>query len=205
MNKLLGRFSAVAGALVLAAAPQAANAVVTITFSQNGTDVALTVAGDLVTTGLTRGTNLVRGNGSEILPSTARLALGSSGTLTRLTGVTGASALGTGALRTALSSYTGTTFEFEGAQGYIAVTGAFLSGGSFNGSGLFLNRTIAGLGLASGSYDYVWNGATQLTINVEPGAAAAVPEPAAWGLMLAGFGLVGAGLRARRRTAVTFA
>jgi hypothetical protein len=36
-------------------------------------------------------------------------------------------------------------------------------------------------------------------------AQAAVPEPATWGLMLAGFGLVGAGLRSRRRQAVTYA
>jgi hypothetical protein len=33
--------------------------------------------------------------------------------------------------------------------------------------------------------------------------SSAVPEPATWGLMLAGFGLVGAGLRTRRRS-VTF-
>lgn len=36
-------------------------------------------------------------------------------------------------------------------------------------------------------------------------AAAAVPEPATWAMMLAGFGMVGAGLRTRRRTAVTYA
>lgn len=42
-----------------------------------------------------------------------------------------------------------------------------------------------------------------VTIN----AAAAVPEPASWGLMIAGFGLAGAALRRRAkvRTAVTFA
>ena len=38
------------------------------------------------------------------------------------------------------------------------------------------------------------------------GSAGAVPEPATWGLMLAGFGMIGVGLRSRRRsTAVTFA
>jgi len=39
-----------------------------------------------------------------------------------------------------------------------------------------------------------------------PTTAAAVPEPATWGLMLLGFGLVGAGARSRRRrTTVTYA
>jgi len=37
--------------------------------------------------------------------------------------------------------------------------------------------------------------------NVPPG----VPEPASWGLMLAGFGLIGGALRARRKAIVTFA
>lgn len=35
--------------------------------------------------------------------------------------------------------------------------------------------------------------------------AAAVPEPAAWAMMLAGFGLVGAAMRRREKVAVTFA
>jgi len=43
------------------------------------------------------------------------------------------------------------------------------------------------------------------TYNFEASLAnAAVPEPATWGLMLTGFGMVGAGLRSRRRT-VTYA
>jgi hypothetical protein len=38
-----------------------------------------------------------------------------------------------------------------------------------------------------------------------PLGASAVPEPAAWAMMVAGFGLVGAGLRRRTRIAPTFA
>jgi len=34
---------------------------------------------------------------------------------------------------------------------------------------------------------------------------AAIPEPATWGMMLLGFGVVGAGMRARRRSTVTYA
>lgn len=43
-------------------------------------------------------------------------------------------------------------------------------------------------------------------LNFTPNAIAAVPESATWGLMLLGFGLIGAGLRPRRRsTTVTYA
>jgi hypothetical protein len=40
-------------------------------------------------------------------------------------------------------------------------------------------------------------GLTTLDVGVSPGA---VPEPASWAMMLAGFGVIGAGLRARRRS-----
>lgn len=44
-------------------------------------------------------------------------------------------------------------------------------------------------------------GITNLRFSAVVAAANAVPEPASWGLMLAGFGLVGGALRVRRRTA----
>jgi hypothetical protein len=39
-----------------------------------------------------------------------------------------------------------------------------------------------------------------LVDNVQISAAAAVPEPTTWGLMIAGFGLAGAALRSRKRS-----
>lgn len=47
--------------------------------------------------------------------------------------------------------------------------------------------------------DGVWNGT--LTITYEPTVTPGIPEPATWGLMIAGFGLVG--FAARRRTVAT--
>jgi hypothetical protein len=41
--------------------------------------------------------------------------------------------------------------------------------------------------------------------NVKLTVDAGVPEPAAWAMMLAGFGLVGAAMRRREKVAVTFA
>jgi hypothetical protein len=45
-----------------------------------------------------------------------------------------------------------------------------------------------------------WQTAVRVVIDPNP-----VPEPATWALMIAGFGLAGAGLRRSRRTSVTFA
>jgi subtilisin-like proprotein convertase family protein len=47
-------------------------------------------------------------------------------------------------------------------------------------------------------------GGFSLTITTDAGATPAVPEPASWAMMIAGFGLTGAALR-RRQTKVSFA
>ena len=58
--------------------------------------------------------------------------------------------------------------------------------------------------LPGASQTYVTTNVTTTATTVA--APSAVPEPATWGLMLAGFGVVGAGLRSRRRsTTVTYA
>ena len=57
-------------------------------------------------------------------------------------------------------------------------------------------ETLTGLTLASSGNSF----------EIDNLAVAPVPEPATWGLMLAGFGMVGAGLRSRRRSStVTYA
>ena len=63
--------------------------------------------------------------------------------------------------------------------------------GNFKGLSFFNNNDPAGVRFQNMSYNSV-------TVN-------AVPEPATWGLMLAGFGIVGGALRHRRRIAVRFA
>ncbi|MBU3077103.1 PEPxxWA-CTERM sorting domain-containing protein [Sphingomonas sp. XMGL2] len=52
-----------------------------------------------------------------------------------------------------------------------------------------------------GPFNYFSTRNVELTMTATP-LAAAVPEPATWLTMLAGFGLVGAGLRGRRRAAI---
>ena len=54
----------------------------------------------------------------------------------------------------------------------------------------------------------LFSGATQswgaISVNVG-GAVSPVPEPATWGMMLVGFGIVGGAMRRRQRTSVSFA
>jgi len=61
--------------------------------------------------------------------------------------------------------------------------------------------------LAAGNYTIYLSGnaSTENTIGSSIRFSAPIPEPATWGLMLLGFGMVGTGLRARKQTRVTFA
>lgn len=113
--------------------------------------------------------------------------------------------------------------------------GSTLNGQPFNfvfqGSGYYFGQLLSGLdntvgqgneilfnyglrGFRGSSTDFQTNAGTvritsgtDIVTTITPGAAtAAVPEPATWSLMLLGVGMVGAGLRSRRRnTSVTFA
>jgi len=107
---------------------------------------------------------------------------------------------GTGAAATIVSA----RFYSAGGGGFnLFGSGDFLFGylgpQLFSGSGTAPTILTGTFALTSADIGRVGSGV--LTIS---SATAAVPEPATWGLMLAGFGMVGAGLRSRRRS-VTFA
>lgn len=70
-----------------------------------------------------------------------------------------------------------------------------------DGDGLLWLEFFEDFDDSSISPDGVWNGT--LTITYEPTATPGIPEPATWGMMIAGFGLVG--FAARRRTTITSA
>ncbi len=81
----------------------------------------------------------------------------------------------------------------------LVVPTAYRSGTELGVSTLTLaNATFASLGLKTGSYGVSWNGAStpQITINIGS-TGGAVPEPATWGLMIAGFGAIGVVMRRR--------
>jgi hypothetical protein len=68
-----------------------------------------------------------------------------------------------------------------------------------NDSNVRVNFSALGRGITSIRFD-----STQYAFETDTFAGAAVPEPASWALMIAGFGLIGAASR-RRRTTMTYA
>jgi hypothetical protein len=63
--------------------------------------------------------------------------------------------------------------------------------------------------LQPGTYTLLWYGGDasdgQFRVAISEADTGAVPEPAGWALMLGGFGLMGAAMRQRKRTAVSSA
>jgi hypothetical protein len=97
---------------------------------------------------------------------------------------------------------------YEGAQtisySFGGTAGTFNVPSSPNTAFLgFVNTTgaLTGNFTSIGELDF-----TRFITGNTPAAAGAVPETATWGMMLAGFGMIGSGLRSRRRsTKVSFA
>lgn len=96
-----------------------------------------------------------------------------------------------------------TTFNYDPSMGNLLIQVENFSGGglpAFGAGNQDFSRALTFSG-----YTYVDTGyglATQfLTRDAAPPA---VPEPASWALMLAGFGAVGAGIRRARRVAIRF-
>lgn len=115
-----------------------------------------------------------------------------------------------------LSLYTGRWAQNAfGILGYSLIdptNNLVLASGSFDSTGTdgWFERTLTAAASSAGSLRvqietlYAYQGAPGLD-NVSLVAAAGVPEPASWAMMLGGFGAIGAAMRRRRRIDVTFA
>lgn len=108
-------------------------------------------------------------------------------------------------------SFADTTHAFTGISNVILSGNASLTANGM--SNLFLNSTLSPSivtfqnGVISFDLSGVTNAVVGSTISMNVSTAAgAVPETATWGMMIAGFGMMGAALRTRRRSAtVSFA
>jgi hypothetical protein len=184
------RNAAIAAALLLASLPGTADAGFVIDVSQVGGNVAATGSGSLDLAGLSF---LFSGaDRSGVNPSSGLVVVGPpvSTSVDVYTGATGPTSFGGGNF-TQASSGNGDLVGIEGIFGDIVVPEGYVSLTPLSGSATWDNTTIAGLGLAPGTYTYTWPSDT-LTVNI-------VPEPSSLAMtgMAVAAGLIVAARRSR--------
>jgi hypothetical protein len=103
---------------------------------------------------------------------------------------------------TFIQANAGSAIGMNGGAGAFFIDTGYVSNRAFNAFAFIENRTLASIGLNEASYSFLAGG-NRVTVNIGS-PVAAVPEAATWGMMIAGFGMMGAALRTRRRT-VAFA
>ena len=137
-----------------------------------------------------------------IVPNIAFIGFGANGTIDQYAAVGAPRSFGSVSAFTFLQANAASAIGLNGAAGVFFVDTRYVSNRTYNAFAFIENRTLAGIGLNEGSYSFTVGG-NRVTVNIGS-PVAAVPETATWGMMVAGFGLLGAGLRTRRRT-VAFA
>lgn len=99
----------------------------------------------------------------------------------------------------------GTNFGLNNFDGFSAPFGSLV--GRIGGVYQLLGANYNGAAWNTGALElFYWdsnNGDNFGSITFDVTAAAAVPEPATWAMLILGFGMVGAGLRARTKTKTT--
>jgi hypothetical protein len=194
--------------VLLAALPSQANAAVNIYVTDDGTNALVQVLGSLNLSGFTK----ITPNGTE--PGSDFIQ-GHGGILYAGNPIQGLQAY-TGLLNNNSYGDYGTSFANSGAGTGFGINGvytlprlllptSYVSGAAISASATYLYRTIDSLGLIRGDYVYA-SASDTITLHIGQ-SASAVPEPASWGLVIAGVGAVGGAMRRKRkgRTTVRFA
>ncbi|WP_156363669.1 PEPxxWA-CTERM sorting domain-containing protein [Sphingomonas sp. Leaf357] len=196
-NLLLAATVAISGLT----AATAADAAVTINITQLGANVALTASGTF-NTALATLIDSPASFGQLVGPSYAFAGFGTQGSVNTYV-ATGPSSFGPSSTLTNTTGNTGLGIGIYGAFPDFILSTAYVSNSQINSAGFVNNATLASIGLTAGVYNYTVGGNT-VTVNI--GQAAAVPEPATWGLMILGFGMIGAAARSRKiKTTVAYA
>lgn len=196
------RSGLIAGVVAITACfPATANAAVDISILEVGSNVVATSTGSLNLTGLILQGGYI--NPQALQGNTAFVATGMDGTLNGYSGFTGPASFGSGGI--AFGTGTGSTiFGINGGSFaptvLVFVTPTYISGSAIASTLSLANSTFASLGLTPGTYRYVSANDT-VTVTIGSGVAA-VPEPASWAMMIAGFAGIGFAMRRRRRASV---
>lgn len=189
------KFAFLVTAAAIAFAAPAANAAVTINIVETASGVVATTTGSINTAGLL-----------NVQPGTSNPAV--RGSAFFFTGKANITEIGYGYIfgptfgdtyYSLPSSSTGTPFGFNLNNNLLFLASDYISGSALNATTTYQFSTLSSLELTVGSY--LFNaGSNQITLNIGQ-AVAAVPEPATWAMMIAGFGMIG--FAARRRQSIT--
>ena len=191
--------AALAGISVAASA----EAAVVINFLQVGANVQIVATGTFDRSLASAEVVNVRMS-KVILPNQAFFGFGANSNIDQYASVGAPTTFGSGGFFTSTQSSTGTAIGMNGSASAFFIDTAYVSNSAINASALIYDKTFATIGLNAATYSFLV-ARNQITVNI--GApVAAVPETATWAMMIAGFGLIGSGLRTRRRsTTLTFA
>ena len=194
--KHFGAFAA--AGLMAATCPAVSHASIMVDIVETGGDVVASYSGSLTDD------DLIYEGGDNFIDSTrlsgTTVRIGNPFTNLGWSGFTGPANWGSNSYAPFASSKTGSFFVLElGIYGSprVFVPKNYIFGSSLNGTATFAGETFASIGLEAGQYVYTSPGGQTITINI--GDVSAVPEPASWALVIAGFGLVGATMRCARR------
>jgi len=187
----------------------AATALVAFCAPAMAADFVVDSAANSSTGGTGLNTGLTYSAGDVLTVSAALDDLWSAGALPRWSNADGLTgplfATGTDESGAAAGTQIGASFGTWSQAGLSAPYGSLV--GRLGGVYQLLGTNFSGPAWASGTLElFYWdsnNGdnSGRVTAHI---AAAGVPEPASWALMLGGFGMVGGALRSRRRLAVRF-
>ncbi len=204
MKIVTARLRLAAMAALLAAAPAMADVVINV--QQVGDDLHLSLGGSLNTAGLVQTAQFVL-PAAGIDPGAAFVRLG-EGSYDRFSGLSGPIFFGNFAF-SAVWPTSGTPFGVFGNQGFLYLPTGYVSGAPLSATGIIAQASLNGILASAGTYVYtlpagnadritVQIGGTPLPFPGAGGTPGAVPEPASWALLLAGFGIIGAIARRRR-------
>ncbi len=177
VKRLAVRFGLAAAGLLLSV--QAAQAAVTITFAQSGSDVVATTSGSLSTSGMTAAgyqqSPAVDPAGSYVVVGTA-----SPNNTWSVSGFSGPTIFGTGGY-TAPSSSTGFAVGIRRAAPgpWIILPSNYVSGTAMTGTSTYAGTTLAAMGMTAGTYTWSWSGdsitlVVQAPATVSPASQTAV-------------------------------
>ena len=128
-----------------------ADALLVFEFIQQGSDVGLFVTGSL--SGLLNPGSVSSSPGALVVPDFGVVSTGNivSGLVYSVSGPTTFGSGFLGATPTLFSSYTGDNVILSGTSSLLTLDSSYVQGNAISGSGLFLGKTLAGLGLSATS------------------------------------------------------